>query len=183
MQRVRYLSPSQRHLAHWTLAVNRRTTDTVRPLKTVRGTARRLLTTFHATARGWAGVFAAMTLLGLKAQVALGQSVPTRDEFTDARTRYQGPFPELEDVSVRAQDPVGGSPQRGLVIAVYSSDTPFDPANNDLTAAEIAGIQQKFDAATQFWQENSFGQVNIEFDVHPRFFQLPEAAETYARPN
>src|ERR1043165_8107349 len=90
---------------------------------------------------------------------------------------------EAQQVTVFDQNPPAlGTTQRDsvtqtdtnqpvLVIPVVTQDTPWDPNNNDLPAATLTALQQKFVQVSQFWSENSYGRISFAADIAPHVYQ------------
>lgn len=72
-----------------------------------------------------------------------------------------------------------------LVIPVITTDTAFDPANNDLNSFDpgnpnlLNDIQQEFSDTNDFWREASYGQVGVTAKVLPRYYQVPRPKDFY----
>lgn len=70
-----------------------------------------------------------------------------------------------------------------FVIPVVTQDTAWDPNNNDLPAATRTATVQKFQQASQFWTENSYGRISFAVDIAPHVYQMPRGRSFYFNPS
>ena len=122
-------------------------------------------------------LFAVGLVLLLAASKASGQEVHVFDEA----------LPQDGDTIQKPASPDASA--HFLVIPVVTTDTAYDPNNNDLNTFDPgnpnlrADLQAQIADTNDFWLEASYDQVGVSAKVLPRYYQLPRGIDFYANPS
>ena len=76
-----------------------------------------------------------------------------------------------------------------LVIPVVTTDTAYDPVNNQVNSFDatrptlLNDIIQDFSLMDSFWDEASYGRVRFNTEVLQTYYQMPEGLDHYFNPD